>query len=298
MSYFYKKDFKFTKNKQIKYSHILEKYENDGFFPLVGSRRIELNSIDEYIKIIKDENASNIVLYKLNDKEVEYILSSLNDLVECLEVLYFENNKEGKYNLQSLSYCKNLHSVTFNITDKKITLWELNKTPKLKRLEILGIKKIINQEALIGSNVETLIIRRYSHGAPDAKQLTINDFSIFKTMPNLQYLDLFIAKKKKKEKDLIELSKLENIKEIHLPKNYFYFNQYAWLSSKLNNVKGIGCINKIEYDHANEMDSYIINGSRKPWRILEIQQQKLDKYQKEFNKLIEYYKGINEPPLK
>ena len=124
----------------------------------------------------------------------------------------------------------------------------------------------------------------------------IKDFSVFETMPNLESLNLFIKKKKDKSKDLISLSKLENIKEIYLPKNYFFFNQYAWLTSKLPNVKGIGCY-RVEYDHANEMDGYIINGSRMCWYVRGFEKAKLKRYQKKFDELVQTYKNDTIPPI-
>ena len=91
------------------------------------------------------------------------------------------------------------------------------------------------------------------------------------------------------------LSKLNNLKEISLPKNYFFFSQYAWLTSKLPDVKGLGCY-RVEYDHANEMDGYIINGSRMCWDVKGFEVSKLKRYQKRFDKLVEKYKNEDVPP--
>ena len=297
MSYTFKKKPLFINGKVV-YEYILSEeamplYLGGSFF-----KPIKIDDVEEFTNTILSSNdATHITLNNLKQTDFDKVIKSLNNKIEVLE--YCDLRKHDQVlDLKVLKLCKKLKKVDIQYSDKTIKLWNMKFNHKLDEVELKGIKKILNQKGLERASVSKLVIKRRTHLTNDTKELLIKDFSLFETMPNLKVLDLFIKKKKNKKDDLYALSKLKNIKEIHLPKNYFFFNQYAWLSSKLTNVKGIGCIYKIEYDHANEMDSYIINGSRMCWYIKENEKVKLNRYLKEFDKLVESYKNQIEPPLR
>ena len=297
MNFTFKKKPLFINGKVV-YEYILSEeamplYYGGGFF-----KTIQINDVDECINIVlSSDDATHITLNNLNQNDFDKVIKSLNNKIEELE--YCDLRKHDQVlDLKVLKLCKKLKKVDIQYSDKTIKLWNMKFNHKLDEVELKGIKRILNQKGLERASVSKLVIKRRTHLTNDTKELTIKDFNVFATMPNLKVLDLFVKKKKNKKEDLLALAKLTNIKEIHLPKNYLFFNQYAWLSSKLNNVKGIGCIYKMEYDHANEMDGYIINGSRMCWYIKENEQAKLNKYLRKFNKLVESYKNQKEPPLR
>ena len=285
-------------NGKVAYEYILSEeamplYYGGGFF-----KTIQINDVDEFINVVlSSDDATHITLNNLNQNDFDKVIKSLNNKIEELEYCDLKNHNQV-LDLKVLKLCKKLKKVDIQYSDKTIKLWNMKFNHKLDEVELKGIKRILNQKGLERASVSKLVIKRRTHLTNDTKELLIKDFNVFATMPNLKVLDLFVKKKKNKKEDLLALAKLTNIKEIHLPKNYFFFNQYAWLSSKLNNVKGIGCIYKMEYDHANEMDGYIINGSRMCWYIRENEQAKLNKYLRKFNKLVENYKNQKEPPLR
>lgn len=297
MSYTFKKKPLFI-NGKITYEYILSEeimplYLGGSFF-----KTIQINNIDEFIKIfLESKDANHLTLNNISQNDFDKVIKTLSSKIE--EIEYCDLRKHDKVlDLKVLKLCKKLKQVDIQYSDKTIKLWNMKFNHKLEEVSLKGIRKILNQKGFNKANVRKLVIKRRTYLTSDTKELLIKDFSIFESMPNLKILDLFIKKKKNKKDDLIALSNLTNIKEIHLPKNYFFFNQYAWLSSKLNDVKGIGCINKMEYDHANEMNGYIINGSRMCWYIKENEKTKLNKYLKEFNRLVDFYKNQKEPPLK
>ena len=120
-------------------------------------------------------------------------------------------------------------------------IYKLEVSDDLKFLTLSNISqssfnKIIHR---IGGRLIELVINNLTVSSKifNLEGAVINDFNIFLTMHNLKELILLIGNKKDKVSDLITLSKLTKLKYIELPKNYFFFNQYAWLTIKLPNSK-------------------------------------------------------------
>ena len=296
MSYIFKKSFRLKAGKK-EYQYSLGKDELPSFMGGMFGKSHEISGLNEFINIINEsEDARHFSFYALPQEDLDIILKDFKKKIVSFK--YCEIKEENKIlDFRYLKLCKKLVSVEIAYHNKYVKLWNTRFNHKLEELKITDCKRLFNQKGLEGCSAKSVTIRRYAHGASDTKELMIKDFSVFETMPNLEELTLLVKKKKDKSKDLISLSKLNTIKKIELTKNYFYFNQYAWLSSKLPGVKGIGCY-KVEYDHANEMDGYIINGSRMCWYIRGYEKAKLRRYISKFDKMVEMYKNKENPPLK
>ena len=247
--------------------------------------RLEVSDDLEYLTLSNlSQDAFNKILLRIGTRLHELVIDSLKE-------------NPSIFDLRFINQCNNLKKLKINILNGILILWNSKKTTKLRDLEIVNSKGLLNQESLNGLRVKKLIIRRHSHGCSNIKGLTIKDFNVFTTMPYLRELILLIGNKKDKVSDLLALSKLSKLKYIELPKNYFFFNQYAWLTSKLPSTRGLGCY-RVEYNHANEMDGYIINGSRMCWDVKGFEKEKLNKYIKRFDKLVEKYSNDEYPPIK
>lgn len=296
MSYNFKKGIIFRNGEKL-YSYAISEGKMPSF---VGGLSLKIEEYEEIEDIIYklevsddlkfltlsniSQSSFNKIIYRIGGRLIELVI---NNLTVSSKI----------FNLESINECENLSRLIVNFYNGRIKLWNAKKTKKLKDLEISNCKQLLNQVALKGLKVNKLTIRRHSHGCSNIKGAVINDFNIFLTMHNLKELILLIGNKKDKVSDLITLSKLTKLKYIELPKNYFFFNQYAWLTSKLPNTKGLGCY-KVEYDHANEMDGYIINGSRMCWDIKGFETDKLNRYINKFNALVNKYQNDDIPPIK
>ena len=64
-------------------------------------------------------------------------------------------------------------------------------------------------------------------------------------------MDLVLIKNEDVTSDLLELAKLSNLEKIHLIDNYFTFEQFAWLKSKLPNVLGLEPISEYNWFTSN-----------------------------------------------
>ena len=260
-----------------------------------------IDDVDVFINECINEGAKKVILSEIDQKTFDYIIKSIRETVEILHIKKFYNpyddQKGTSYDLKFLALCKNLKEVHIDLYNGTLNLWELNGNQNLEELYICGCKKLVNQDGLRNCKAKTLRIVRAIGGIPDTKDLVIDDFSVFNTMENLENLDLFTGKKKDKKDDLLSLANLKNIKEIKLTKNYFTFKQFAWLSSKLPGVKGIGCIHKWKYDKRIEADTYTINGTRMAWEFKDRTGKEIEKYLRKFDKLVEEYKNQDIPPI-
>ena len=293
----YKQGIRFLNGKKV-IVHAISAFDMPVFMGGYGLKVEEYSSIEQIIeKILESNDYKRLEINELPQEDFDKLIKALSKNLVSLKYvsIYKEDNKS--FDFKVLKLCKKLKEVDIHYHDRNVKLWNMRFNHKLEDVFIRGCSRVLNQKGLENASIKKLTIKRYTHGMPDADGLTIYDFNLFTTMPNLEELELFIKKKKDKSEDLVALSKLTNIKKISLPKNYFYFNQYAWLSSKLPQVQGIGCY-KVEYDHANEMDGYIINGSRMCWYVRGFEKAKLRRYISKFDKLVEMYKNEENPPLK
>ena len=295
MIYKYKKG-KYIKGGKESFCFSVSSNELDFFSGGISKKTHETGDINVYINFCKEENADKIILIDIDQSEYDLIIDSLKDSIKEIELHYIKLT--NPINHDKLALCSKLTDVLIECYRGKVLLWNVGCNSALEKLEITGVEKIYNQIGLKKSTVKELIIKNRKYNLDDTNKPIIDDFSIFETMPNLKTLNLFVGKKKNKEDDLIKLSRLINIEKIILPKNYFYFNQFAWLSSKLPNVKGIGCIKEVKWNKQIEKNEYTINGTRMPWQFKDYWGDGINKYLDIFNELIEKYKNEINPPIK
>ena len=130
---------------------------------------------------------------------------------------------------------------------------------------------------------------------PNVLNIHIPDFSIFSSVKNLKNLTLFVLENSDKEKDLKDLAKLTDLENLYMPREYFTFEQFAWLKSRLVNTSGIGSIYYLAKDPANERIVAMIIGKNQPYWLYD-DGTDYKSYQDKFASLIEKYKGEENPP--
>lgn len=293
----YKQGIRFDNGKKV-IVHAIASSDMPAFMGGYGLKVEDYPTIEDIISKIKEgADYKRLEINEIKQDDFNKLIRALKNQLVSLKFVSIYKEDNVTFDFKLLKLCKKLKYVDIHYHDRNVKLWNMRFNHKLEDVSVRGCARVLNQKGLEKASVKKLTIKRYTHGMPDANGLVIYDFNVFTTMPNLEELDLFIKKKQDKSEDLISLSKLTNIKKISLPKNYFYFNQYAWLSSKLPDVHGIGCY-RVEYDHANEMDGYIINGSRMCWYVRGFEKAKLNRYVRKFNALVEQYKLDTVPPVK
>ena len=87
------------------------------------------------------------------------------------------------------------------------------------------------------------------------------------------------------------LAKLTNLEELNLPKTCFTFKEFAWLSSKLEGVKGLDAFLTYYKDFRRDIHMFVILGSD----MVDVEDEV--PYVEEYNYLKEEYKTLETPPI-
>ena len=241
-----------------------------------------IDSLECLMKILNENKCLYIELISLNNEEVDYILNLVSDYIEYIDLFDIESN------LLILNECKKIKEVKINNSKIK-KLWDLKENKDLTNLTIIGCNELNDIEGIKDSSLLNLKIKKDYQIIPERLDLRIKDFSIFKTLNNLKKLSLFIMDNENKKDDLINLSELKNLEKLHLPKDYFTFEEFAFLKSKLINTKNIDAIYHIAKDPSNEEVYYIVIGKDKP-DFIYLKDEDYNIYSKEYNELIKKYK--------
>ena len=294
MSFTYKKGWQ-LKNGTHNFCFAISSGKIESFRGGHAKEVLQTEDICEYIDFCKNNHAKKIALIDLPQKDFDFVIDELCDFVEEIE-LFYSLGSDGA-NHDKLSKCKNLKKVLIDCCRGTVNLWQVSDNKLLQSLEITGVERLKNQQGLKNAGLSQLVIKNRNSNLNDTKKPVIKDFSLFSTMPNLNSLELFVGKKSNKKDDLIALSGLKSIQKITLPKNYFTFGQFAWLSGKLPETKGIGCIKDQRWNKRIEKYEYTINGTRMAWEFKDYCGTGINKYLKKFDELVEKYKNDDNPPV-
>lgn len=245
-----------------------------------------VDSFEKILSLIKRSHFKAIDLTGLDHEEVDKILEIANPKLEYLTL------NLCSFNNDSIEKCKGLIIFDGYHLSNLTSLWNVKKNKALERLSLFNCKYLKDISNIKNSKLTTLEIYHNKDEINDS--CNIEDYSIFKTMKNLTDLTLFVKDNTDKVKDLKDLSKLTNIKYLSLPKNFFTFNQFAWLKSKLLEEKNISALYNLRKDISNERIYADIIGSDKPDHVYK-DEADLEAYQNEFIKLVEQYKNVKQP---
>lgn len=186
--------------------------------------------------------------------------------------------------IEDLSFVEelaNLQALYIYWNQKATKVFDAKKLEKLTFFSIEEINKLTDYSGLEYSNIEYLKIWGCNFLSNFKPKIAIKDFSLFTRIPKLNNLDLVLIKNEDVTNDLLELAKLSNLEKIHLIDNYFTFEQFAWLKSKLPNVVGLEPIS--EYNWINETIRSVI-GSKMPKTIKKLE--KANEYKEMYYELV------------
>ncbi|XMB73211.1 hypothetical protein RJI07_04680 [Mycoplasmatota bacterium WC30] len=184
--------------------------------------------------------------------------------------------------IQDLSPLESIYNLEYLIAywnTKVSRLWKMSKNSKLLGVSITAYGKIDSLES-----IEQSTIKEFEIGGSytTMKYIKLNDYSILNTLPNLEYLSL--PDNQISTEHVKQLSKLLNLKGLSLNANIITTEEFAYLRARLKKVEGdsLGPYWMVR----NEA---VIVGKRKPQLTVDENQERIKKYVREFNKLVEYY---------
>lgn len=275
--YYYRKSRKLDiKNRLVKTVFSLTADADDLIHEGVTVVKGEAETLLEALRVFDEEEISLIA--RLSQADLNAVLASLAS--RLTELILWASPTE----LSALEGCKRLRAVTVYCGEELTALWNARENPALEELTAYHCKRLKDLEGLRGSTVRRLTVSGEALSyADDSDAPTIKDLSPLKTMPNLNYLDLFIAKRAEKREDLLTLSALSGLQYLRLTKNYFTFKQFAWLKAKLPQVENLKCLYCYKYDKHREKDCFVIVGEGMPAWIEDDTGKAADPYIEAFN---------------
>ena len=243
-----------------------------------------VDTLEGLLNILTENNLQSIELFQLDKPETNSILETVKDYIEYIEIFDCECDYLLLEKVENLKMFKGLCL-------KSLTkLWNISKNKYIEQLILFDCGNIHDISGLKDSLLKTIEFKKDYALNPSPLSIKNLDLNVFSTLKNLESLTLHILKSDDVKKDLIALSKLTSLDELNLTKNYFTFKEFAFLKSRLTNVKGIDCVYHLGKDPSNERVYAIIIGEDKP-DLIYLDDEDIGKYQEEYNKLIELYKN-------
>lgn len=262
-----------------------------------------LIKIDEDNKrLYTSRNTEHLSSYVMTIDDIEYEMSKGKDRKiieiaginqECLDYFVDKYGAEYEYiyfhmpkvkNFNSLEKLANLQGVTISGATKSESLWDMSNNKKIWYLHIVDSKSLIYNPTFLnaGIHLEEIIIASSIWSDHAMKNL-----EWLNGLKNLKKLELWGIKLEEKNIDV--LSFVPKIEEFNFDSYMFTTEQIAYMCAKFPYIKGRALC------AYNTCDAYSkdvkVCGYRKPELSLPKDQARLDKYIKEFNELVEFYKN-------
>ncbi len=229
-------------------------------------------------------------------KEISEVLSIIKDNVKSLHIFKCPM-------LESLSFVENLPRLkTLSIywNKKTVKLFDASRMVNLRKLHITDCNKLVDFSGLENSNLEYLDLYGCNGLSSFTSKLDVGDLKFLQNMPKLKHLGLEIMKKQEDKVYLKAIAKVKTLESINIGSSFFTFEQFAWLSAQLPNIKeGLEpCTYYISPTNKGnkiipEVDEYFVIGRHKT----KVKRAKAKKYLDAYNSLREEYKTTPEPPL-
>ncbi len=245
-------------------------------------------SHDDFAKYIQTQKPKRAVLAFDAQDEFEYIIYLISDFIEWISISP-KTKHNRQFDFRPFEKCSMLEFIEFTWNTKQDSLWDVKKNTHLKSFIMTDYYKVSDFSSFRGSSISLLRLFGCNSLSSFTSKMHIDDFGFVADMPCLKELRIDIVKDKPSEYYLNILSKCTNLEILCIPDSFFTFQQFAYLKSKLPQVKeGLDCVENYSDD------CYSIIGRRTPKSLDDIA--KAEKYQKRYDTLVEKYKNRTEPP--
>ncbi|MBS1590975.1 MAG: leucine-rich repeat domain-containing protein [Bacteroidetes bacterium] len=231
-------------------------------------------------------NAKNID--RLKNLQIEYLWligakeKNLQEILSLIQPKYLNLYYLPTTNLTFLETLNTTQTLILEWNTKTTSLWDLSKNIGLKNLKIIDFPKLNDiSQISIAKQLDSFTLQGGINN-----QLSIQTLKPISVLTNLKYLRL--ANLKVFDDTLKYLANLKNLEELSLS-NQFETKEYAWLSSRLPNVKcdmfqATVATNITNANNEIVWDTMVV-GRRKPFLNSKNDKAKIDKYITDFEKL-------------
>lgn len=236
---------------------------------------------------IENSDATELTISGLRQDTFEFLLENY---VDKFHVINFWKCPRVE-DLSPFELAGNLQKITWFWNQKCTSLWDFSKTRALVVLHIKDFQKVRSIEEISKSrSLETLELEGGMW-----KNAKIDSFAPLIELSTLKTLSFSVSPADQKVRPFTQI---KGLRELQFSPKIFKTEQIAWLKSKIGD--------EVESDvltsHWKENDftgkDTLIIGKRKPFLDSRTQKEKIIKYIKQFDDLVEYYKrhpDVEEP---
>ena len=224
---------------------------------------------------LKDLRIKNLWLIGANDKELRRIL-------QLVDLQYLNLYQVLAKDLTVLETQTSPNTIILNWNTKATELWDISKNKNLCTLEITDFSKINEINQLSSATQICNLVVGGGHNTP----LKIKTLEPLSNLINLEYLGL--TNIKVEDDTLKYLGVLKSLKLLEIS-NQFEAKEYAWLATRLTDTackmfQAVNPCNIIGVDNQTVWDT-MVTGRRKPFLLSTKDQERINKYVKEFERL-------------
>ena len=224
-----------------------------------------------------------LLIKSISQDGLEHFASNYGD---TYKVLYFSDCSKI-FDFGPLSSLSNLEALAIDYSKKSDRLWDFSLNANLKVLSIMDSKKLIENPVLFQTSESLEEIRLWSSGLDHPH--TLRSLECFRGMKSLKRIDLNNIKLS--DKDMDALATLPSLEEFHFDPGMLTTEEIAWICAQYPHL--YGCSLRAYDDTHIRAGEVRVCGYRKPTLYLPKQQQQLDKYILQFDKLVAQYRAEN-----
>lgn len=237
----------------------------------IGGGKITLEQIKELSKV----DAIELTISGLDQNTFKFFVENYAHKFEIIN--FFKC--PSVYDLSSLEKLENIRKISWFWNKKVTQLWDISKNEKLKDLELRDFLKLKDLSFL--SHAISLEKLRITGGIWNTREIhSLTPLIKIKTLKEVELFNLNIL-----NDGLSPLAHMKALKKLDFSANMFTTEQIAWLSAKIENR--INSDNLQGYSYTD--DNCIIMGKRKPILDINTDKDRIDRYIKKFETLVQYY---------
>lgn len=256
---------------------------------------LDLESLKECIKKVCPRPKS-VRFFNIKTRE------EMSEILEIIKEDLMSINLFKCPDLPDFSFLEKIPSLQFvNIfwNRKATALFNAAKMPNLKKFHMLDCNHVVNFDGLKNSNIEDLSLSGCNWLSSFVSKLDAGNLDFLAFMPKLKTLELDIMHTRSDEVYLKAIAKAKTVEAFKTRDKFFTFEQFAWLSAHLPNLKkGLEpCTYFFSWnDRGSEVvdgvdDYYIIGrGKTRAKKALAL------RYQATYDALKEQFKNAQDPP--
>jgi len=274
----------FTVEERRTFKIVEEEDELSVFTPHLGGGIISKEIID---KISEYPTQFKIQISGLNDETLDYFITTQGN--HFRKIHFFKCPKISDF--KSLEKLNLVEEVEFYWNQGASTLWNMSENYNLTSISLFDFRKQMDI-SLLGTSSS---LRKFEMGSlvPHGKTSILSTKSLSRAV-NLR--ELILGVDYIENNDYTEFAKLKSLESFHVSPSMYPLDVFAWLKGHLSkeasiNLRGPTVRLEIPFEHhGKQIDTYVIGKGKKKWLNSEIDREKIQELNDEFESLMQNYR--------